>query len=225
MTEAEWLACKDPGQMVAYLEAGASERALLLLCCACCRRLWHLLETPALRQAVDAAERFADGEIDNEAFRVAALATHPLMNYREEIFSGHARDEVVRAAYALNAAMLAVPGHAYVKFSALAAGLSRDRERAVHVDLIRDVFGNPFHPAVVQPEWRRRDDGLLVRLATSVYEERSLPAGTLDLDRLAVLADALEDSGCADPEILGHLRVPGPHVRGCFVVDLILGST
>jgi hypothetical protein len=50
-----------------------------------------------------------------------------------------------------------------------------------------------------------------------------IPAGTLDKDRLAVLADALEDAGCDDAVLLDHLRGPGPHVRGCFVVDLLTG--
>ena len=61
-------------------------------------------------------------------------------------------------------------------------------------------------------------------LATAAYEERILPAGTLDSDRLAVLADALEDAGCDNEDILSHLRGPGPHVRGCWVVDLLLGK-
>ena len=62
-------------------------------------------------------------------------------------------------------------------------------------------------------------------LAKAVYDERSLPSGTLETDRLGILADALEDAGCTDATILEHLRGPGPHVRGCFVVDLMLGKT
>jgi hypothetical protein len=61
-------------------------------------------------------------------------------------------------------------------------------------------------------------------LAPAAYEERALPSGELDPARLAVLADALEDTGCADSEVLGHLRGPGPHVRGCWALDLILGK-
>jgi hypothetical protein len=61
-------------------------------------------------------------------------------------------------------------------------------------------------------------------LATAAYEERILPAGTFDPHRLAILADALEDTGCTNEQILGHLRGPGPHVRGCWVIDLILGK-
>jgi hypothetical protein len=65
----------------------------------------------------------------------------------------------------------------------------------------------------------------VVRLAQAAYEERHLPAGTLDDGRLAVLADALEEAGCTDTDIVGHLRGPGPHVRGCWPVDLCLGKS
>ena len=61
-------------------------------------------------------------------------------------------------------------------------------------------------------------------MAEAAYEQRELPAGTLDPARLTVLADALEDAGCADADLLGHLRGPGPHVRGCWAVDLLLGK-
>jgi hypothetical protein len=61
-------------------------------------------------------------------------------------------------------------------------------------------------------------------LASVAYEDRALPSGELDPARLSVLADALEDAGCTDPDLLGHLRSAGPHVRGCWVVDLILGK-
>jgi hypothetical protein len=68
------------------------------------------------------------------------------------------------------------------------------------------------------------DGGVVVRLARAAYEERDLPDGTLDNDRLAVLADALEEAGCGDARILGHLRGGGEHCRGCFAVDLLLGK-
>jgi hypothetical protein len=63
------------------------------------------------------------------------------------------------------------------------------------------------------------------KLAEAAYENRSLPEGTLEQDRLAVLADALEEAGCGVEEILGHLRGPGPHVRGCHVVDTLMGKS
>jgi hypothetical protein len=64
----------------------------------------------------------------------------------------------------------------------------------------------------------------VVRLAQAAYDDRHLPAGTLDNGRLAILADALEEAGCTDADVLGHLRGPGPHVRGCWAVDLLLGK-
>jgi hypothetical protein len=66
--------------------------------------------------------------------------------------------------------------------------------------------------------------GTVVKLAQAAYEESDLPSGTLDTTRLAILADALEEAGCADAEILGHLRGPRPHVLGCWAVDLIVGK-
>ena len=97
------------------------------------------------------------------------------------------------------------------------------REQLAQAALMRDIFGNPFHPApVVDAAWnilqtRVRDQ------ANAAYEVRRLPEGDLDPVRLTLLADALEDAGCTDAELLGHLRSPGPHVRGCWAVDLVLG--
>jgi hypothetical protein len=83
-------------------------------------------------------------------------------------------------------------------------------------DLLRDIIGNPFRPIAVEPGWLSWNDGTIPKLAQAIYEERMF-------DCLPILADALEEVGCSDPDLLGHLRGPGPHVRGCWVVDLILG--
>ena len=85
--------------------------------------------------------------------------------------------------------------------------------------ILRCIFVNPFRPVSLDPAWRTPT---VTALATATYEERILPAGTLDPDRLAVLADALEEAGCDNADILAHLRGPGPHVRGCWVLDLLL---
>jgi hypothetical protein len=87
--------------------------------------------------------------------------------------------------------------------------------------LVRDVFGNPFRSVPVALAWLTPQ---VVALAQAAYDERELPAGTLDISRLAVLADALEEAGCTAPDLLNHLRSPGPHYRGCFVLDLLLGK-
>jgi hypothetical protein len=79
---------------------------------------------------------------------------------------------------------------------------------------LRELLGNPFRPATLQPAWRN----FAVRtLAQAVYDDRRF-------DDLPVLADALEETGCTDPDLLSHLRGPGPHVRGCWALDLVLGK-
>jgi hypothetical protein len=82
--------------------------------------------------------------------------------------------------------------------------------------LLRDVFGNPFRPLPqVNPAWLAWEGGTVPKVAQATYDERAF-------DRLPVLADALEDAGCTDADILGHCRISGDHVRGCWVVDLVL---
>ena len=91
--------------------------------------------------------------------------------------------------------------------------------------MLRDIFGNPFHPSPPLPAAiLARNDGTIRRLAEGIYEERQMPERTLDTARLAVLADALEEAGCTNADILAHCRQPGEHVRGCWVLDLILGK-
>jgi hypothetical protein len=94
-------------------------------------------------------------------------------------------------------------------------------EHQIEAALIRDVFGNPFRPARVDAAWV---NATVRALAQAAYEERSLPVGTLNSARLGVLADALEDAGCTNPDLLNHLRGPSPHVRGCWALDLILSK-
>jgi hypothetical protein len=102
-----------------------------------------------------------------------------------------------------------------------------DREYAAQAHLIRDLFGLwPFRPlptlAAALLAWH---DGLIVRLAQAAYDHRLLPSGHLDPARLSVLADALLEAGCPpDHELLLHLWGPGPHVRGCWAIDVLTGG-
>jgi hypothetical protein len=102
----------------------------------------------------------------------------------------------------------------------------RAPEQSAQCDLLRCITGNPFRPvptiARLLLTW---SDGLVPKLARAACEARRLPAGTLDNSCLAVLADALEEAGCDQPDVLAHLRSPGPHVRGCWAVDLLLGKS
>jgi hypothetical protein len=89
------------------------------------------------------------------------------------------------------------------------------QERKVH--LVRELWGNPFHFVPLDPAWTAWNEGTVLRLAQSIYAEETF-------DTLPILGDALEEAGCADEAILAHLRSPDPHVRGCWVLDLILGK-
>jgi hypothetical protein len=97
-------------------------------------------------------------------------------------------------------------------------------EHAVHAAVVRDFFGPlPFRPGAVERSWLAWNSGTVTCLAQAAYEHRQLPSGHLDPARLAVLADALEDAGCTDAELLAHLRGPRSHVRGCHGIDALLG--
>jgi hypothetical protein len=108
---------------------------------------------------------------------------------------------------------------AYQQRRAKAEAAFRERQVAEQVgqsSLLRCIFGNPFRPlAPIDPTWLTWNDGSGVKLAQGIYHDRAF-------DRLPVLADALEEAGCDDADILGHLRGPGPHARGCWVVDALL---
>jgi hypothetical protein len=89
--------------------------------------------------------------------------------------------------------------------------------------LLRDLFGPlPFRQVGCAAEWLSWNGGMVRRLAEQVYKELQSPGGTFCPARLAVLADALLDAGCTNAELLKHLREPGPHIRGCWALDLIL---
>ena len=91
---------------------------------------------------------------------------------------------------------------------------SRLQEPQAQARLLREIFGNPFRPVVFDPNWRT---STVVALTRGMYESR-------DFSIMPVLADALQDAGCEHEEIIAHCRGDGPHVRGCWVVDLVLGK-
>jgi hypothetical protein len=205
MTEAEWLACADPTPMLEFLRGKVSERKCRLFAVACCYLFYRGLMTDGRsRQAVATAERYADGEATEEERAAACL----------EAFNAWSDTHVPPA----DVTELAAARDAYGCSLGGLDNLSHEprREKAA---LLRCLVGNPFRPGTINPAWQRPT---VVSLAQAAYDNRTLPAGTLENERLAVLADALEEAGCSDRALLSHLRGPGPHVRGCWGVDLIL---
>jgi hypothetical protein len=213
VTEREWDGCDDPAKMLEALRGKASERKLRLFAVACCRRIWHLLPNARVRNGIEVAERFADGLATRRDLRRAALHCRLVAHDdADEAAGGAAHFASRRVAYA---AAERDPGntkpwHAWDQLDAA--------ESAAQCRLLRCLFGNPVQ---VDPAWLAWHGGAAGKLAQSVYEERELPSGHLDAARLAVLADMLEEAGCADGGLLGHLRGPGPHVRGCWAVDVL----
>jgi hypothetical protein len=199
VTEEEWLAETDPLRLLWGLRDRASDRKLRLFACAGCRRLWWLLRDPRSRTAVEVSERYADGLADAKELAAAAQDAR------------QAADEAEQArAAGWNAARSA----AVTADTPWAAAERVAGQAAFDADLLRHVLGNPFHPLTLDPAWKTQT---VVQLARSLYEERRF-------EYMPILADALEEAGCQDAAFLEHCRSPGPHVRGCWVVDLILGK-
>jgi hypothetical protein len=230
MREKEWLACNNPTKMLDFLRSRADSRRLLLLSSACCRLVWHLLTAPRARQAVEVAERLADGHATPEekqrAWRGANAARTAIWRYNRRVEGAHPQT-TEKERRAIQSAVATTSWLLGNEFDLHAAALASDRaaqaarvhkgstlrgERAIQANLVRDIFGNPFRPVTFDPRWRSSD---VVVLAQAIYEEKAF-------ERMPILADALMDAGCEDDRVIAHCRDDGPHVRGCWVVDLVL---
>jgi hypothetical protein len=222
MTEEEWLACKDPRPLLKFLKDGGrlSDRKARLFAAACCRRVWRLLPPGPARRAVEVAELFADGLASIDDLSAPAAPEDAALRAVESAVWLDAFSACHYAALAVACDPGGMPLPAGVKrFPALRGTMAA--EQALQCAILRDIFSPPPPLAPALLTW---EGGLLPRLARAAYDNRTLPASTLDPVRLAVLADALEEAGCQDQGVLQHLREPGRvHVPGCFVVDPLLG--
>jgi hypothetical protein len=213
VTEEEWHAIRSPWALVSTgpLAAHPSLRKARLLAVACCRLIADRFPADDHRRLVQLVDDCADGRAKHREVKLLAKA-------------------VAEAGLGL----LPSPGlgsREYSLYRAVVLAADRDRGKVraalgevfafdgeplagVGARLVRDVYGNPFRPPAFDPGWRTAD---AVGLARGIYQDRAF-------DRLPLLADALMDAGCADEDILAHCRSEGPHVRGCWVVDLVLGK-
>jgi hypothetical protein len=217
MTEEQWLCCAKPLLMLEFLrESGvaAEDRKLRLFAAACCRRAWHLLDADA-RAAVETSERFADGLAGAAELMAAIWANRSSRDLKLWAAVDHATVGGWRPAVEL---LSGLGGHlAGSAAPADTAALARERaaEERAQADLLRCVFGpRPPGCRAAEASWRTTT---VLEVARCAYEAR-------DFGGLLVLADALEEAGCDDQEFLGHLRRGGPHSRGCFVLDALLGK-
>jgi hypothetical protein len=213
-TEDRWQAarnCDDAAWMIRCIWRDTehpSPRKSQLFVCACARRIWHLLTDERSRQGVAVAEQFLEGMASNA--------------------------EVEEAADAALAVCYEAQGNSPPYSSAVAAIAARSRENRFNdwkapnamwqIDksqmlaaLVRDIFGNPFRPGSVHRSWLVWNDGAVKKMAQALFDGHRFTD-------LPILADALEDAGCDNADILSHCRSGGEHVRGCWVVDLLLGK-
>lgn len=220
MTEEEWLVCESSQRMLRFLHGKSPQRRLRLFLCACCRVVEHLLG-PEARELLDIAERFADSlATPQELSRARDRARHADKQARARCSSEQTSAcRAVRLASNENAEQgWQAWWECELALHAEAHG-SRFFSPPCRFDglvwVVHDVFGNPFRLPSIATSCFTPD---VLSLAQAAYEERLLPSGELDPVRLAVLADALEEAG-ATGEILTHLRLPGSHVRGCWVIE------
>ena len=224
----------------------ASDRKLRLFAVACCRRIESLLRDERSRNALDVSARYADERAGEEDLRAAQAAARSATDENNPTFydesvsiaAGAAgmlvsagNSQLLAARAATEAASLDINEVVQSVFQVERAAIEASTEphlaqiwaeaigAAVQAELLREVFGNPFRPspplASAVLAW---NDATVGRIAEGIYEERAF-------GRLPVLADALLDAGCQDDELIGHCRSEGPHVRGCWGVDLILGRS
>jgi hypothetical protein len=237
MTEEEWLAYAEPDTMLWHLLGKMSHRKLRLFACACCRRLWDMLPV-ACRQGIEVAERFADSLATDEdcqtAFdRVEAVQTADTQQ-RGQRRQPNALSRALSAVYdacsprAMTIRTALSSARAATYAVGAAAGVAAPAEDYEHTydgarlqealeqaRLVRELFGNPFKPVTMLQEWRT---DTVLALGRQIYESR-------DFSAMPILADAMQDAGSEHTDILDHCRDPNQvHVRGCWVVDLVLGK-
>ena len=220
MTESEWVKCRDLTKMMRVVDPRQFDRKLRLFAVACCRRVEELLRDDDAKRLLVLTEKVADDAAELESLR-------PL--WAEVPFYPHA-EGAVKQAVALDCASWQASADCYRRAAQDAetatadtiagegAGAAqekyerRGRERLAQFALLRDVVSNPFRPVAFSAEWRT---DTAIAIARQMYESR-------DFSTMPILADALQDAGCDNDDILNHCRQPGEHVRGCWVVDLVL---
>jgi hypothetical protein len=231
MTEAQWLTSVDPVAMLEALTVGGrsllatrfrvSDRKLRLFAAACARHAWRHLTDEGARAAVELAESegASAGALSAARAQVSSIQYDIWANGPDRGMGSVATAEWSAALWAC-AAVYDAGEYALANAVHLTTAVPPEAQAA----LLREVIGRlprrrggvPRGAVPLTPDARS--------LAEAAYEERRLPSGHLDAARLSVLSDALEESGCTDAELLAHLRAAGPHVRGCWAVDLVVGK-
>ena len=205
MDDVEWVTCSHPIMMLEHLRGQASDRKLRLFAIACCHQVRDLLTSNGFGEDLAVVERFADGLATEEELRSVHLRLPDSPTNQAATLTAHAAAvgtvgacSILRAEASGNLTNPKSEGDYY-------AGEAGEMRRQCR--LFRDIIGNPFRPVTVDPDWLTSTVNALAQI---MYEHR-------DFSPMPILADALQDAGCDNTDILNHCRGPGPHVRGCWV--------
>jgi hypothetical protein len=222
MTQEEWQAATDPTSLLNFVAGRSSDRKLRLFAVACSRNALSLLQSQNFRKAVEVSERFADGlasddqlrkarsRIRESAERIRMVRAYP---WTQTIQKNFARRQILSVCSRNIEEMLqTIDQLCVVANSADSYRVKCEEERTLRAQVLRCIFGNPFRPCSINHSWLT---STAFALANSIYSEKAF-------DRMPILADALQDAGCDNEEILTHCRSQGPHSRGCWCVDLLL---
>lgn len=213
MTEADWLTCSNPLPMLEVLRGNASDRKLRLFACGWLKSEWNSLEDDRSRNAVAVASQFADGEVGPEILDTARVLAEAAGTSWEE--SGGIPNTLSEYEYILGHTMRQLAAAASKRDAWSAAYQVAERVQGPsQAALLRCIFGNAFRTDQVMPPYPLSS---VATFARQIYDDRAF-------DRMPQLVITLEEAGCRDESILNHLRGPGPHVRGCWVLDLVLGK-
>jgi hypothetical protein len=225
MTEVDWLAATDPFELLDSVEEETTQRKIRLFADACCRRISRFLAAERSRNVIDVSDLYAD-DLASEEQLTTTLSEADAAGQDVGILHaiGRVGQTAARAVIFLtpqlfvNDVIIGVIQTKVLTADATPASEAmREADRAeleAHASLLRDIFGNPFRPVTLNPDWLT---STAVALAKQMYESR-------DFSAMPILADALQDTGCDNDDILNHCRERGQHVRGCWVVDLVLGK-
>jgi hypothetical protein len=220
MTEAEWLSCQNPQMMLEFLRDKVSDRKLRLFAVACCRNIDYAMFEQGSWLAIDTSEKFADRLVHDaellQGRRAAEDAIEAAAEYTfiaPELAAHHTTDLQIAESVDLVANFAADAAHEYGYLCDQTKADGR-KESASQCKLLRCIFGSRFHSSNVRPSW----PATVTALADFIYTDRSF-------EQLPILADALEEGGSLDAKLLKHLRSEGPHVRGCWALDAVLGKS
>lgn len=227
MSEQEWDEETDASTKLEFLPGEISERKLMMFAATCCKRMGSLVTDHRLLAGIECVQRLPEGNIQPSELQ------HIISGVWEYYHSQLARQFDDPACGAVIEALERDSQHwpvahhwvaavsSHVKCAIVDPLIQRGEDESAWAEeqreqclIVSDIFGNPFRPVSLDQSWRT---STIQAIAKQMYDSH-------DFSPMPILADALQDSGCENEDILSHCRGDGPHVRGCWVVDLILGK-